>query len=188
MSEQVDIDLLRELGETSTNASNAWAGADNYLTRGMVIWTSRIIGDNQVAAVRAALAACALVVPSYPTTGGAAQAPRRYIDEMLAAIQRWTENPSHSNKETVRSSLDTTRQLHAWQGHQDSPQFWTLEAVDHTCLAVWSGGRSSYIVPLDFTTCVARSATCVLRSLLASGHPEQQACEAVLGAIRSVTG
>jgi hypothetical protein len=187
MTDRPNHETLRELGESSTNASNAWAGADDYLSRGLVVWTRRAVEDNQAVAVKAALAACALVVDGYPQDGADAQAPRRYIDDMLATINRWLDNPSHNNKETVRSSLDTTRQLHAWQGHQTSPQFWTLEAVDHTCLAVWSGERSSYIVPLDFATSAARAVTCVLHALVAGGATEAAATDAVVGVVLSAT-
>src|SRR5688572_10561857 len=113
MSATPDLEELTELGEAATNAGNVWAGADSFLTRGIVSWTRQAVGQDQVVAVRAALAGCALVAPSYPADGGDTKAPRRYIDHMLAAIARWSENPSHDNKEAVRSSLDTSRQLHA---------------------------------------------------------------------------
>ncbi len=188
MSERPDLEHLQELGESATNAGTTWGGADSFLTRGIVAWTRQAVGSDQLLAVRAALAACGLVSGSYPADGGEAKAPRRYIDDMLAAIARWCENPSHAHKEAVRSSLDTSRQQHAWQGHQDSPAFWILEAVDHACLAVWSGGRSSYIVPLDFTTCTARSVTCAFRALVAGGQTPQRAIDLVVGAVRQVTG
>ena len=127
--------------------------------------------------------ACRLVADRYPTDGADAHAPKQYIDDLLAKIQRWLDNPSNTNKEAVRSTLDTTRQLHAWQGHAESAHFWTLEAVDHASLAVWAGERSSYIVPLDYGTCAARAVACVLHALLVSGVPEAQAVAQVTGAI-----
>ena len=112
MNRPPDPDALRELGESSTNASNAWAGAEEYLSQGLVHWIRRQVHDDQRAAVRAALLACRLVIERYPTAGVEAQAPKAYLDDMLGKVQRWIDNPSNNNKETVRSSLDTTRQLH----------------------------------------------------------------------------
>jgi hypothetical protein len=183
MSDRPDPDSLRELGESSTNVANAWAGAHDYLSQGLVTWARRQLEKDQKAAVKAAIAACRLVVERYPTDGADAHAPKQYIDDLLAKIQRWVDNPSNTNKEAVRSSLDTTRQLHAWQGHEESQHFWILEAVDHASLAVWAGERSSYIVPLDFATCAARALTCVLHALLLAATPEQQAIDAVTGVV-----
>ncbi len=183
MTHVPDSEFLRELGETSTNASNAWAGAENYLVQGLVHWVRSQVSDDQKVAVRSALNGCKLVIDKYPTAGAEAQAPRQYVDDLLAKIQRWLENPSNTNKEAVRGSLDTTRQLHAWQGHQQSVHFWILEAVDHASLAVWAGERSSYIVPLDFGTCTARALACVLHALLLSNVPEAAAVAAVVDAI-----
>jgi hypothetical protein len=174
---------LREIGETSTNVANAWAGAENYLSQGLVHWLRRHLSTDQKAAVKAALAACRLVVEKYPTDGAEAQAPKQYVDDMLAKTQRWVDNPSNNNKETVRSSLDTTRSLHAWQGHEEHAHFWILEAVDHASIAVWAGERSSYIVPLDYGTCAARSIACVLHALLLHGTPEQQAVDMLTGVV-----
>ncbi|MBA3819402.1 MAG: hypothetical protein H0X17_10960 [Deltaproteobacteria bacterium] len=182
MSDRPDIDALRELGENTTNVANAWAGADDYLSQGLLVWTRRTIEDDRKHAVRAALAVCKLVAGTYPI-GNEAQAPKQYIDTMLASIQRWVENPSHSNHESVRSALDVTRQVHAWQAPDHIPHFWTLEAVDHACLAVWSGERSSYIVPMDFATCAARSVTCVFHVLTSSGQSEADAIQAVVDAV-----
>lgn len=184
MSDRPDPDSLRELGESSTNVSNSWAGAEEYLSQGLVAWCRRETGDDQRAAVRAALNACKLVVDRYPTDGADTHAPKQYLDDLLAKVQRWIDNPSNTNKEAVRSTLDTTRQLHAWQGHASDAHFWVLEAVDHASLAVWAGERSSYIVPLDFGTCSARAVACVLHALLVSGTPEPQAVEQVTGAVR----
>lgn len=185
-SDRPDPESLRELGESSTNVSNAWAGADEYLSQGLVQWVRRTLFSDQKAAVKAAIAACRLVVENYPTDGADAQAPKQYIDDMLAKVQRWIDNPSNINKEAVRSSIDTTRQLHAWQGHADHAHFWILEAVDHASLAVWAGERSSYIVPLDFSTCAGRSIACVLHALLVSGTPEQTAIDLLTGVVTTV--
>ena len=183
MTYRPDPEFLRELGETSTNASNAWAGAENYLVQGLVHWIRQQVSDDQKVAVKSALNACKLVADRYPSEGADAHAPKAYVDDMLAKIQRWIENPSNSNKEVVRGSLDTTRQLHAWQGHQESQHFWILEAVDHASLAVWAGERSSYIVPLDFGTCAARSLACVLHALLLGGMDEAHAIDALTGCV-----
>ncbi|MDB4961601.1 MAG: hypothetical protein JWP01_1600 [Myxococcales bacterium] len=183
MTSRPDPESLRELGEGATNASNAWAGAEEYLSQGLVAWTRRSVADDQKAAVKAAVAACRLVIETYPTDGADAHAPKQYIDDMIAKIQRWVDNPSNTNKEAVRSSLDTTRQLHAWQGHQNSPHFWILEAVDHASLSVWAGERSSYIVPLDFATCAARAVACVLHAQLVSGVPEEAAVDQLTGVV-----
>ena len=188
MSDPLDPDALRELGESSTNVSNAWAGAEEYLSQGLVVWTRRQVSDDQKAAVKAAVAACRLVVETYPTDGADAHAPKQYIDDLLAKIQRWVDNPSNTNKEAVRSSLDTTRQLHAWQGHQTSPHFWILEAVDHASLSVWAGDRSSYIVPLDYATCAARAVACVLHAMLVTGIPEATAIDQLTGVVRIAAG
>jgi hypothetical protein len=188
MTERLDPEALRELGESSTNVSNAWAGAEEYLSQGLVVWARRQVSDDQKAAVKAAVAACRLVVETYPTDGADAHAPKQYVDDMLAKIQRWIDNPSNTNKEAVRSSLDTTRQLHAWQGHQASPHFWILEAVDHASLSVWAGERSSYIVPLDYATCSARTVACVLHAMLVSGVPEASAIDQLTGVVLVASG
>jgi hypothetical protein len=187
MSERPTPETLRELGESSTNVSNAWAGAEEYLSQGLVQWIHRQL-DDQKLAVRAAIAACRLVIEAYPTDGAEAHAPKQYIDDMIAKIGRWLDNPSNTNKEAVRSSIDTTRQLHAWQGHSTSAHFWTLEAVDHASLAVWAGERSSYIVPLDFVTCCARSVACVLHGLLVSGVEEAKAVSLVTEVVLTAAG
>jgi hypothetical protein len=181
-----DPESLRELGESSTNASNSWAGAEEYLSQGLVLWARRLVADDQKLAVRAAVAVCKLVIDQYPTDGADAHAPKQYLDDMLAKISRWLDNPSNTNKEAVRSALDTTRSLHAWQGHAQSAHFWTLEAVDHASLSVWAGERSSYIVPLDFGTCSARSAACVLHALLVSNVPEAEAVDKVVSTVFNI--
>jgi hypothetical protein len=187
IEERPTPEVLREIGETSTNVANAWAGADEYLSQGLVHWLRRQLSSDQKAAVRAAIAACRLVVEKYPTDGADAHAPKQYIDDLLAKVQRWLDNPSNTNKEAVRSSLDTTRQLHAWQGHAESQHFWILEAVDHASLAVWAGDRSSYIVPLDYGTCAARAIACVLHALLIDGTPEEQAVDLLTGTVATAS-
>ena len=185
MSERPDSEVLRELGESSTNVSNAWAGAEEYLSQGLVVWTRRQVADDQKIAVRAALAAVKLVVDKYPTDGADTHAPKQYIDDMIAKIGRWIDNPSKTNSEAVKQAMDMSRQLHAWQGHAEHAHFWILEAVDHASLAVWAGERSSYIVPLDFGTCSARSIACSLHALLVSGTAEAQAVDKVVDAVSS---
>jgi hypothetical protein len=187
MIEKPTPESLRELGEMSTNASTAWAGAEEYLSQGVVQWIRRNFSDDQKTAVRAAVAVCKLVIEKYPTTGAEVQAPKQYLDDTLARIQRWIDNPSNTNREAVRTSLDTTRQLHAWQGYSTVDHFWILEAVDHASLAVWAGERSSYIIPLDFGQCAARSVACVLHALLVSGTSEEAAIEQIANAVDSVT-
>lgn len=178
-----DPETLRELGESSTNVANAWAGAEEYLTQGLVVWARRMVADDQKLAVRAAVACCKFVLDRYPTDGADAHAPKQYLDDMLAKINRWVDNPSNTNKEAVRHALDTTRSLHAWQGHAQSSHFWTLEAVDHASLAVWGAERSTYIIPMDYATTSARSITCVLHALLTSGVPEAEAVERVVATV-----
>jgi len=179
-----DPEELRELGENSTNVANAWAGATDYLSRGLKTWTRQMIGRDRAVAVRAALAACSLVIDSYRADQPELP-PRKYLDDMLAAIRRWLDDPSRENTELVRSSLDVTRSAHAWQREQDVAPFWILEAVDHTSLTVWSGERASYIVPMDFATCAARAITCVLHAMLDAGQDEAQACAAIVDAVRN---
>lgn len=182
-SEPPDEAALRGLGENITSSGNAWAGAKDAVSRGLKAWIRQEIGDDQRHAVRAALAACSLVVPGYPDAAPELHAPRRYIDDMVAAIRRWLDGPSRERQEFVRSMLDVTRDRHAWQDEHDLDHFWTLEAVDHASLAVWSGERSSYIVPLDFATCAARSVACVFHALMTRGQPRPEAITAVVGAV-----
>jgi hypothetical protein len=183
-----DEAALQELGENTTNAANAWAGAMDYVARGLKVWTRRAIGDDQPTAVRAALAACKLVTPHYPDEAPELYAPRRYVDDMVAAIERWLAEPTRENQELVRSMLDVTRDRHAWQDEHDLDHFWTLEAIDHASLAVWSGERSSYIVPLDYTTSAARSVACVFHALVTRGEPKDRAIAAVVDAVLSARG
>jgi hypothetical protein len=187
MNERPDPEALRELGESSTNVANSWAGAEEYLSQGLVTWTRRQVADDQRAAVTAAIMACRQVIDRYPTDGADAHAPKQYVDDLIAKIQRWIENPSNTNKEAVRSTLDTTRQLHAWQGHQRSSHFWTLEAVDHASLSVWAGESSSYIVPLEFAACAARAVACVLHAQLLGGVTENAAIEQLTGIVLGAT-
>jgi hypothetical protein len=179
-----DPEELKELGENVTNVTSAWAGAPDYLSRGLKQWAKLSIGNDRKVAVGAALAACALVVDKY-TAEQQGLPPRSYIEHMLASIRRWLDEPSRENTERVRSSLDVTRSAHAWQREQDVMAFWILDAVDHASLAVWSGERASYIIPMDFGTCAARSITCVLHALLDSKMPEREAIDAVVNAVNS---
>lgn len=180
-----DPDLLRELGENSTNVETAWAGAANNLARGLNAWTKITIGRDRSLAIRAALAACALVTDKYRADQPGLP-PRDYIDSMVATIERWLADPSKDNAETVRSLLDVTRSAHAWQQEKDVESFWILEAVDHASLAVWSGERASYIVPMDYATCAARSVACVLHAMLDVGTSEETAIDLIVGAVRAV--
>lgn len=181
MSERLNAETLRELGQNTTNAGNMWAGARDDLSRGFKVWARQTIADDRMHAVRAAIAAIKLVAADYPPEGG--QAPKKYIDGMIGAIERWLQNPSHNNHETVRHALDVTRQVHAWQTPDDIPHFWILEAVDHACLAVWAGEKSSYIVPVDFAGSAARAITCVLHAMVASGMPAENATARLVDAV-----
>jgi hypothetical protein len=188
MSERPDPDALRELGHQTTNVANAWAGAADYLSRGLKQWTRQAIGADRALAVRAAIAVCDLVVDRYPEQPDDKLPPRKYIDDMIAVIRRWLDDPSRENQELVRSLLDVTRDAHAWQREDDVAPFWILEAVDHACLAVWSGQKSSYIVPLDYATCAARSVACVLHALRDAGVPEKQAVDMIVDVVDEITG
>ena len=185
MSDRPRIEELQELGESTTNVANAWAGAEEYLSRGLVEWTRRQITDNRAHAVRAALAACELVSGSFPSAPIEGLPPKQYIEDMTAAIKRWLAEPTRAHTEAVRSSLDVTREAHAWQRDQDVAPYWILEAIDHTCLAVWSGERASYIVPMDFATCGARAVACVLHALIDMGHAPAQASDRVVEVVHS---
>jgi hypothetical protein len=187
MSERPDPDSLRELGHQTTNVANAWAGAADYLSRGLKQWTRYAITGDRGIAVRAAIAACELVADRYPETSDGLP-PRQYVEHMMSAIRRWIADPSRENQEYVRSSLDVTREAHAWQREDDVASFWILEAVDHACLAVWSGEKKSYIVPLDYATCAARSVACVLHALRDADVPEKQAVDMIVDVIEEITG
>ena len=179
-----DPELLREIGINSTNVETAWAGAANDLERGLNTWTRGTIGRDRGIAVRAALMACSLVNEQYkPDRPGLP--PREYIENMLAAIRRWLDEPTKDNAEVVRSALDVTRSAHAWQQEADVASFWILEAVDHASLAVWSGERASYIVPMDYATCAARSVACVLHALIDGGTPEAVAVSSIVDAVHT---
>jgi hypothetical protein len=177
-----DPELLREIGVNSTNVETAWAGAANDLERGLNTWTRSTIGRDRGIAVRAALMSCMLVVEKYKADRPGLP-PRDYVDSMLAGIRRWLDDPTKDNTEAVRSALDVTRSAHAWQQDTDVESFWILEAVDHASLAVWSGERASYIVPMDYATCAARSVACVLHAMLDAGVSESAAVEAIVGAV-----
>jgi hypothetical protein len=181
MTERSDLANLRALGDPRTHE---WAGASEPIGAGLVEWTRLAIGHDQTLAVRASLGACALVIGDYVDKHG--RASRTYIDHMLAVIQRWLDDPSHQNREAVRSSIDVTRQLHAWQT-DDDPQFWILEAVDHACLTVWAGDRASYIIPLDFATTAGRVIACVFHAMRSAGHDAQRAADSVIDVVLKVT-
>lgn len=177
-----DPELLREIGVNSTNVETAWAGAANDLERGLNTWTRGTIGRDQQIAVRAALMACALVTDRYkPDRPGLP--PREYIENMLAAIRRWLDEPTREHADAVRGLLDVTRSAHAWQQSEDVTSFWILDAVDHASLAVWTGQKASYIVPTDYATTAARSIACVLHAMLDSGTPEADAVSAIVDAV-----
>jgi hypothetical protein len=177
-------DELREIGENVTNVSAGWAGAPDYLSRGLKQWAKNSVGNDRNVAVSAAIAACTLVVDRY-TSDQQGLPPKSYIEHMLASIRRWLDDPSRENTERVRSSLDVTRSAHAWQREQDVTAFWILDAVDHASLAVWSGERASYIVPMDYGTCAARAITCVLHALLDTGMSEREAIDTVVATVNS---
>ena len=177
-----DPELLREIGYNSTNVETAWAGAANDLERGLNTWTRGTIGRDQGIAVRAALMACTLVTEKYASDRPGLP-PREYIENMLAAIRRWLDEPTKDNADQVRSQLDVSRSAHAWQQETDLESFWILEAVDHASLAVWSGERASYIVPMDYATCASRSVACVLHAMLDGGTAEAQAISSIVDAV-----
>lgn len=181
-----DPELLREIGENSTNVEGAWAGAANDLARGLNTWTRSTIGRDRAIAVRAALASCSLVTDRYSSERPGLPS-REYIDTMLAGIRRWLDAPTRDNTEAVRSLLDVTRSAHAWQQAEDAASFWILEAVDHASLAVWSGERASYIVPMDYATCAARSVACVLHAMLEAGTLEATAVASIVDAVHGAT-
>jgi hypothetical protein len=178
-------EYLRDLGENTTNVANAWAGARDYLSRGLKEWAKRQISGDRRLAVKAALAACSLVASQYPEQPEQGLPGRGYVDGMLASIRRWLDDPSEKHAELVRSSLDVTREAHAWQREEDVAPFWILEAVDHASLAVWAGERSSYIVPMDFSTCASRAIACVVHAMLDAGESEAHAIDVVTTAVRS---
>jgi hypothetical protein len=181
MTERSDLANLRALGEPRLHE---WAGADEPIAAGLVEWTRLAISHDQTLAVRASLAACALVAGSY--TGGDARPPRAYVDHMLAVVAQWAAQPSREHREAVRSALDVTREAHAWQT-DDDPQFWVLEAIDHAGLTVWAGERASYIIPLDFATTAGRVIACVFHAMRSAGHDAQHAADAVIDVVLKVT-
>lgn len=180
MTERSDLANLRALGEPRIHE---WGGAEEPIGAGLVEWTRLAVSHDQQLAVRAALAACALVAGDYRD---GATGSRAYVDGMIAAIERWLAEPSHAHREAVRSSLDVTRDAHAWQT-DDDPQFWIREAVDHACLTVWAGERASYIIPVDFATTAGRVIACVFHALRSSGKTEQQAADAVIDVVLKIT-
>lgn len=183
MTERSDLANLRALGEPRIHD---WAGAGEPIDAGLVEWTRRALGHDQALAVRASLVACGLVTGSYPAAPPGLP-PRAYLDHMLTAIARWLEQPTREHREAVRSSLDVTRERHAWQTEADDPPFWILEAVDHTCLTVWAGERASYIVPVEFATTAGRVVACVFHAMRSAGHGEQRAADAVIDVVLKAT-
>ncbi len=173
-----DLADLRVLGASTTEV---WAGANDPVSRGLVAWAGRAIGDDRAAAVRAAYTACQLVVGKYPTD---AQSP--YIDVMLGAVKRWLGEPTREHQEATMKALDVSRQHHAWQAEKYQAGMWILEAADHAGLAVWShSDLSIYITPAPPRTCAARATACVFHSLVAHGLAEADACNAVVAAVAS---
>jgi len=183
MTERSDLANLRALGEPRIHD---WAGAAEPIGAGLVEWTRLAISHSQKLAVRASLDVCALVTGDYPADA-TLPAPRAYVDRMLTVIQRWLDQPTHGHREAVRSSLDVTRERHAWQADEDSAAFWILEAVDHACLTVWAGERASYIIPVDFATTAGRVIACVFHAMRSAGHDEQRAANAVIDVVLKVT-
>jgi hypothetical protein len=184
MTERSDLGNLRALGEPRIHE---WAGATEPISAGLVEWTRLAVGHDQQLAVRSSLDVCALVTADYPSDASA-PAPRAYIDRVLATIRTWLDDPSRENREVVRSSLDVTRERHAWQADDDRAAHWILEAVDHSCLTVWAGERASYIIPLDFATTAGRVVACVYHAMRSTGHDEHRAANVLLDTVLKVTG
>jgi hypothetical protein len=182
MPERSDLANLRALGEPRIHE---WAGATEPIGAGLVEWARLAISHDHQLAVRAALDACALVVGEYTDKGG--RAPRDYVTSMVSAIERWLAEPTRDNREVVRSALDFTRELHAWQTDEDEPAFWIREAIDHACLTVWAGERASYIVPVDFASSAGRVIACVFHAMRSAGSTEQRAADAVIDVVLRVT-
>lgn len=182
MTDRSDMANLRAIGEPRIHE---WAGATEPIGAGLVEWTRLAVCHDHRLAVRAALAACELVVGDYPHEG--ARAPRAYITSMMTAIERWLSQPTRENLEVVRSALDFTRELHAWQTDEDEPSFWIREGIDHMCLTVWAGERASYIIPVDFATSAGRVIACVFHAMRSSGQSEQTAADAMIDVVLKVT-
>ncbi|MEZ4368401.1 MAG: hypothetical protein R2939_19295 [Kofleriaceae bacterium] len=183
-----DVAALQSLGEQTIQLANAWAGARDPLTRGLKEWIKPVVAGDRVAAVRAALAACELVAARYPTPAPAGLPGRSYIDGMLAVIRRWLDDPSEKQASLVRSTLDVSRDAHAWQRERAGAPAWILEAVDHASLAIWAGHESSYIMPMGFATSTARACTCVLHAMLEDGVAEADAVAAVTKVVLTARG
>jgi hypothetical protein len=181
MTDRSDLANLRALGESRIHD---WAGASEPIGAGLVEWTRLAISHDHKLAVRASLDASQLVLGNATDTQ---RAPRAYIERMVAAIQRWLDEPSVDHREAVRGSLDVSREQHAWQAEDDDAQFWIREAVDHACLTVWAGERASYIMPVDFATTAGRVVACVFHALRSGGRDEQGAADAVIDVVLQVT-
>jgi hypothetical protein len=179
MTTAADLPDLADLRVLGASTTEVWAGANDPVSRGLVAWAGRAIGDDRAAAVRAAYAACQLVVGKYP-----ADTQSDYIDRMLDAVKAWLAEPTREHQEDTMKALDVTRQHHAWQAAESQAGMWILEAVDHAGLAVWSHSELSiYITPAPPRTCAARATACVFHSLVAHGLAEADACNAVVAAV-----
>jgi hypothetical protein len=182
MTERSDLRNLRSLGEPRIHE---WAGATEPISAGLVEWTRLAVGHDQRLAVRTALTVCEAITP---TLGEPVSA---YFEQMLAAIRAWLDDPSREHSEAVRSSLDVTRDRHAWQAEDADgavlAQLWAREAVDHACLTVWAGERASYIVPLDFATTAGRVVACAYHAMRLAGRDETAAANAVIDVVMTAT-
>jgi hypothetical protein len=84
----------------------------------------------------------------------------------------------------IGHALGSTMQdiLIRWRRMAGFNAMW-MPGIDHASIAVWAGERSSYIVPLDYGTCAARSIACVLHALLLQGTAEAQAIDMLTGVV-----
>lgn len=183
MTERSDLRNLRSLGEPRIHE---WGGATEPIGAGLVEWTRLAVGHDQRLAVRTALSVCEALTASLAAPASA------YVEQMLAAIRVWLDDPSREHSEAVRSSLDVTRERHAWQAEDADgaalAQLWAREAVDHACLTVWAGERASYIVPLDFATSAGRAVACAYHAMRLVGRDEPGAANAVIDVVMTATG
>lgn len=177
MSDLPDLADLRVLGAKTTEV---WAGATDPTSRGLIAWANRRFGDDREAAVRGGLAACKLVVDSYPSEN----ARRAYVDAMVASMEAYLAAPTREHQEATMKLLDVTRAQHAWQAPDETAALWILEAVDHAAIAVWSNsGMSIYITPAPPRMSAARGCACVLRALVLLGKSEDAAAAELVAAI-----
>jgi len=174
---------LRELGESSTNVSSPWAGATDYLSRGLKEWVRCGRQRSPDRRGRRTRLVRARGRPLQADQTGLP--PKSYIEHMLASIRRWLDEPSRENTERVRSSLDVTRSAHAWQRDQDVAPFWILDAVDHASLRVVGRARLVHRPDglwhlrgaFDRVACYTRAARC--------RDGRVRACSAVVAAVQS---